>query len=398
MQGMSVKASGRDFRDVHAALRRYVDGEILAGVSHAVLQGRDVVDAGCAGWANREERTPLSTGHLFRIFSNTKLVTSCALLLLFEEGRFRLDDPIERYIPQLGKRRVLRAGATSLDDTEPAAGPMTIRHLMSHSAGLSYGLLDPGTLIFKAYNERKLFNPALTPAAMVEVLAELPLVFHPGTSWEYSIATDVLGHLVEILGGQRLDRFMQSRIFDPLGMEDTAFFVPETKQHRLTAYYKGADALDPMKPGLARLDDAPYRGAYLRPVPRLSGGGGLVSSLPDMVALLRSLLPGGAMLLKPPTIALMMANQLPSGINLRLPYFGAVPGKAHGLAGAVTVASPSFDGASLEGDLEWGGLAGTHWWISPKANLSGVLMTQRFMAFWHPFAFEFKRLVHRAAA
>src|SRR4030081_62923 len=102
MQGMSVKASGRDFTDVHAALRRYVDGEILAGVSHAVLQGRDVVDVGCAGWANREEGTPLSTGHLFRIFSNTKLVTSCALLLLFEEGRFRLDDPIERYIPQLG--------------------------------------------------------------------------------------------------------------------------------------------------------------------------------------------------------------------------------------------------------------------------------------------------------
>jgi CubicO group peptidase (beta-lactamase class C family) len=194
---------------------------------------------------------------------------------------------------------------------------------MSHSSGLSYGFLDPGTMICKAYNDRKVVNPATPLSDMMDVLADLPLVFHPGTSWEYSVAMDVLARLVEILSGQRFDAFIKSRIFEPLGMADTAFVVPKDKRDRLTAYYRGADPVNPMKPGLTRIDDAPYPDAYLRAVPRLSGGSGLVSTLPDMVALVRSLLPGGATLLKPETIALMMTNQLPEGIHIRLPAQGA---------------------------------------------------------------------------
>ena len=144
MLNMTVTATGYDFSAVHAAMRRYVDREILAGVSHAVLLGRDLVDLSCVGWADREQDVALRVDHLFRMFSNTKLVTSCAALLLFEEGRFGLDEPIERYIPQLANRRVLRPGATALDDTEPARGPITIRHLMSHSSGLGHGLLEIG--------------------------------------------------------------------------------------------------------------------------------------------------------------------------------------------------------------------------------------------------------------
>ena len=188
MEDMKVAASAYDFSPAHAAMRRFVDGNILSGVSSAVLAGRDLVDVNCVGWADKEAQIPLRVDHIFRVFSNTKLITSCAALLLFEEGRFQLDDPIERFIPQLANRRVLRPGATSLDEAEAADKSITIRHLMSHSSGLSYGEFDPGTLIFRAYNERKVLNPATTLTEMIDVIAGLPLVYHPGTSWEYSVA------------------------------------------------------------------------------------------------------------------------------------------------------------------------------------------------------------------
>jgi CubicO group peptidase (beta-lactamase class C family) len=394
MEDLKVTAGGYDFGPAHAAMQRYVDDNILSGVSSAVLVGRDLVDVNCVGWADKEARIPLRVDHIFRVFSNTKLITSCAALLLLEEGRFQLDDPIERFIPQLANRKVLRAGATSLVDTEPARRSITIRHLLSHSSGLSYVFFDPGTVIFKAYNERKVLNPATTLADMIDVLADLPLVFHPGTSFEYSVAIDVVARLVEILSGQAFDQFIQSRILGPLGMVDTGFVVPEKDQGRLTAYYAGADLMDPMKPGLTRTNNSPYPGAYLRPVPRFDGGGGLVSTLPDMVALIRSLLPGGPTLLKPETIALMMTNQLAGGVWMRFAMMGELPGKAYGLAGGLIVQPSPLDHADSAGELYWGGVAGTQWWISPKKNMAGVMMTQRQMAFIHPFVFEFKRLAY----
>jgi CubicO group peptidase (beta-lactamase class C family) len=394
MEDMKVTTTGHDFRPAHAAMQRYVDGNLLSGFSSAVLVGRDVVDVSCIGWADKEARIPLRVDHIFRIFSNTKLITSCAALLLFEDGRFQLDDPIERFIPQLANRRVLRPGATSLDQTEPAVRPITIRHLLSHSSGLSYGLLDPGTLIFKAYNERKVNNPATTLAEMIDVLADLPLAYQPGTSWEYSVAIDVLARLVEVISGQRFDAFIQSRILGPLGMVDTGFVVSD--RNRLVAYYAGGDPVDPMKPGLTRADALPYPGAYLRPVPRQAGGAGLVSTLPDMVALIRSLLPGGRTLLKPDTIELMMTNQLPEGVWIRFAAFGEIRGRGHGLAGALILEPSAFDHQDARGELFWGGRAGTQWWISPRANTAGLIMTQRETAFAHPFAVEFKRLAYEA--
>jgi CubicO group peptidase (beta-lactamase class C family) len=394
MEDMKVTSTGHDFRPAHAAMQRYVDGNLLPGFSSALLVGRDLVDVSCIGWADKEARIPLRADHIFRIFSNTKLITSCAALLLFEDGRFRLDDPVERFIPQLANRRVLRPGATSLDQTEPAVRPITIRHLMSHSSGLSYGLLDPGTLIFKAYNERKVNNPATTLAEMIDVLADLPLAYHPGTSWEYSVAIDVLARLVEVISGQRFDAFIQSRILDPLGMADTGFVVSD--RNRLVAFYAGADPVDPMKPGLTRADALPYPGAYLRPVPRQAGGAGLVSTLPDMVALIRSLLPGGRTLLKPDTIGLMMTNQLPEGVWIRFPAYGAIRGRGHGLAGALILEPSAFDHHDASGELFWGGRVGTQWWISPRKNTAGLIMAQREAGFAHPFAVEFKRLAYEA--
>ena len=396
MHDLSVKTTSHDFGAVRAAMQSYVDRDLLSGISWAVLQGRDLVDVNCVGWADRESKTALTTDHLFRAFSNTKLVTSCAVLLLLEAGKIKLDDPIERYMPQLANRQVLKPGATMLNDTEPAKSSITIRHLMSHSAGLSYGLFDPGTLVFTAYNERKIFGPMLTLAQMIDALADLPLLFHPGASFEYSVATDVLSHLVEIVSGERFDTFIKTHVFDRLGMVDTTFVVPTDQQHRMSAYYRGADMMDEMKPGLTRVDNSPYPGAYLRAMPKLSGGGGLVTSLSDMVALTRSLLPGGATLLKPETIAQMMTNQLANGVSIRFATQGDVPGKGFGLGGSVTHAPSSIEPQSATGEFQWGGLAGTHWWISPRNNLAAVVMTQRVMAFWHPFSFEFKRLVYQA--
>ncbi len=393
---MNAISANHDFTPVHAAMQRYVDANILSGVSSAVLVGRELVDVHCIGKADKEQDVALHTDHLFRVFSNTKLITSCAALLLWEEGCFSLDDPVEQFIPQLGKRRVLRPGATTLTDTEQAHGAITIRQLMSHSSGLSYGLLDPGTLMFNAYAERKVLNASATLADMMDTLSDLPLAFHPGTGWEYSIATDVLSRLVEVVSGQRFDEFIQSRILTRLGMADTGFVIPADQQHRLAAYYVGADPLDPMKPGLVRRDNFPFYQANLSEVPQLSGGGGLVSSLPDMVALMRSLLPDGETLLKPETIAMMMTNQLPDGVHIRFPGLGEIQGKGFGLAGAVTLAPSSIDPPQSTGELQWGGIAGTHWWISPKTNVAGLLMTQRQMSFWHPFSFEFKQRVYRA--
>ena len=385
-----------DFSAVHHAMQRYVDKEILAGVSTAVLVGRDLVDIHCAGWADKENGIALREDHLFRIFSNSKLVTSIAVLQLIEANQLQPDDPIEQYLPQLAKRRVLKPGATSLEDTEPARSSITIRQLLTHTSGLSYGLLDHGSMIYKAYVERKVLNAAAPLSTLIDVLEELPLTFHPGTQWEYSIATDVLSRLVEVVSGVPFDVYLKAHIFDPLGMQDTSFWVTGEKQNRLTAYYAGSDPSNILQRGLKRLEKSPYPGAFVTPVPRLSGGGGLVSSLHDMIALLRGLLPGGFQLLKPETIALMMRNHLPEGTGIAFPGIGNIPGKGFGLGGAVTLVPSSIDPSASTGEFEWGGIAGTHWWISPKNNLAGVLMTQKQMSFWHPFSFEFKRLAYQA--
>jgi CubicO group peptidase (beta-lactamase class C family) len=396
MEDLKVTAKGYDFTAAHAAMQRYVDGNLLSGVSSAVLVGRELVDVNYAGWADKEAQTALRADHIFRVFSNTKLVTSCAALLLFEEGKFGLDDPIEKYIPQLGNRQVLLPNAASLDETEPARSSITIRQLMSHQSGLSYGFFDPGSLIFKAYGERGILNPMTTLAQMVDALAGLPLIYHPGTSWEYSVAIDVLARLVEVISGQPFDKFIQARIFDRLGMVDTGFVVPEKNLDRLVTYYVGADLMEPLKPGLTRNDNYPYPGAYVRPVARFDGGGGLVSTMPDMVALIRSLLPGGPTLLKPETIAQMFTNQLPDGQWIRFALMGEQPGKVHSLAGGLILKPSQFDHPDAAGELYWGGIAGTQWWISPKQNMAGVMMAQRHMSFVHPFSFEFKRLAYEA--
>lgn len=393
-----MDARSPKFTAVRAAMQRYVDQEIVPGVSWAVLRGGEVVDQQCVGWADREAKVALRPDHIFRAFSNTKIITTCAVMLLMEQDRLSLEDRVEKFLPQLGNRKVLKAGATSLADVEPARGPITIRQLLTHTSGLSYGIFDPGTVLYRGYNDARVLNPYTPLSDMIDRLADLPLSYHPGEAWEYSVATDVLGRVVEVVSGKTLGDFFKTRIFDPLGMADSGFFVPGAEQGRLVAYYRGADVLDPMKPGLFRIDDQPYPEAYRKPFPRQSGGGGMVSTLPDMLALVKALLPGSDRLLKPDTVKQMMTNQLPDGRTIRFAMLGAIPGKGFGLGGAATFAPTPLDPRNSTGEFQWGGVAGTHWWICPQADTAGVLMAQRHMGFWNPFFFEFKRLAYEAVA
>ena len=393
---IKVTPNHYDFSAIEPAMQSYVDRKILSGVSSAILSGQDLVHFHAAGWADIENQIPLRHDHLFRVFSNTKLLTSMAIMQLIEQGKLGLDDAVEIYLPQLGKRQVLIPGATDISQTEAARSAITVSQLLTHTSGLSYGLLDHGSTIYKAYVERKVLNAFAPLSELIDVLEELPLSFHPGERWEYSIATDVLSRLVEVVSGDNFDVYLHAHILSPLGMNDTSFWVPPHKHERLTAYYAGTDPMNVLNRDLKRLEKSPYPEAFLKPIPRFSGGGGLVSSMHDMLALMRSFLPGGHAVLKAESIQMMMQNHLPAGWGIAFPGVGDVPGKGFGLGGAVTLRSGENDPADAEGEFEWGGIAGTHWWISPRHNIAGLLMTQRQMAFWHPYSFEFKKLAYAA--
>ena len=384
------------FQALHAALQSQVERQFLSGASSALLRGREVVDRFVCGQADVEAGVPLREDHIFRVFSNTKLLTSCAVLLLMEDGRLRLDDPVERYLPQLARRQVLRADATRIDQVEPARRAITLHDLMTHTSGLSYGLFDPGTVLYQAYGASGVHKPMLSQAQFIDLLATLPLAFQPGERWEYSLATDVLGRLVEVVSGQSLGEFFQARICGPLGMGDTAFWVPEPKRARLTALYGGTDFMNPLQPGLVRMDAAPYPGAYTSPASRQSGGGGLVSTLDDTVRLVQALMPGEGGLLRPDTLAQMARNQVAPGLHVQFPNMPSNPGRVFGLGSSVLAQPGMFDPPQSAGEVSWGGLAGTVWWINPRLNIAGVLMTQRYYGFGNPYTFEWRHHAYRA--
>lgn len=391
-----IQLSDPRFAKLHSALKAQVDQGYLAGVSTALISGRDVVDRHVCGYADREGHVALRDDHLMRVFSNSKLVTSCAVMLLCEDGLLSLDDPVERWLPELGQRMVLRPGAADINDVVPARTAITVRHLMTHTSGLSYGMFDPGTVMFAAYQKAQVMSPLNDLAGMVKILSGLPLSFEPGTQWEYSVATDVLGRLVEVISGERFSTFLARRIFGPLGMNDTDFWVPPDKTSRLCALYGGVDLFDPMKPGLVRMDDKPYPGAYLKPALKESGGGGLVSTLDDMTRLVQSLMPGGPTLLQPQTLQQMGTNQLAPGLHVKFPNMPSNPGRVFGLGSSVLQAPGPFDPPNSVGEISWGGLAGTTWWFNPGLRIGGVLMTQRYFGFGNPYTFMFRKLAYEA--
>jgi CubicO group peptidase (beta-lactamase class C family) len=312
-----------------------------------------------------------------------------------DDGRIALDDPIKQWIPGFGATRVLRPEATSLDDTEALARDISVRHLLTHTAGLSHGLFNPGTMIYEAYGASGVGRPDCSTETIAERLPALPLLFQPGEGWEYSMAPDVLARLVEIITGQRYFEALQRRLFGPLGMVDTGYVLRPDQVPRLATLY-GGNLTDPNEPGLGRLDDLPWPGALLSRVPREGGASGLFTTQADMMALLRHLFTGCDGPLTDATLAEMYRDQLPAQLCVQFPRSGLMPDFGFGLASAVTRGTSTLQPNTPVGELQWGGVAGTHWAISPATGEALVLMTQRHMGYWNPFWFEWKAAAYAA--
>ena len=387
-------ATDLDFTPVHDRMRWYIDEGLIPYCTSVVLQGTDVIDV--AFFGGLDGPTPAADS-IHRMHSSTKLATSVAAMMLWEEGAFALDDPVQKYLPEFADMQVLAEGATSADETRPAAGPIRVNHILSHSAGLSYGFVEPDSTIDKTYNAAGL-NPLTTRdftlASLCEKLGELPLAYEPGTGWRYSFATDVTARLIEVLAGCRFDEFLHERLFDPLGMVDTDFWVPAPKRDRLLPMYLPADPLDPMVPGLTPMALEPESDG---PPPFLSGGGGLFATVTDYVAFMRMLVNDGEWdgrrYLQPATLAAMRTNQLADGVEVRFPTWG-MPDTTFGLGFALKNGPARGEPEVAVGEYHWGGMAGTHFWLSPRPGIVGISMTQRMPGFWHPFSHDHKRLIY----
>jgi len=397
-----TRSSGHDFSTLHQRMQHYIDQELLSCCYSLVLHGTDVVDYKCFGYMELEGKTPLREDAIYRMYSNTKLCTSVALMILHERNKFDLDDPLEKYLPEFGDMQVLKANATSIDDTVPSDSSMTPRQLLSHSAGLSYGFIEPESVIDNAYltgGLNILGGYDETLADMSARLGNFPLCYQPGTQWRYSFATDVCARLVEVLSGTSFDEFLRTEIFTPLQMHDTDFHVPAEKQDRFTTMYAGIDPLDPMKPGLVKADD-PYSGTYSKPKKLLSGGGGLVSTVADYLSFIQMIVNGGewqgSRIIGTDTLELMRTNQLADGVSVEFPMW-SMPGTVFGLGFALRQEPAPGDGEKARDEYHWGGMAGTHSWMAPRADIAGFCLTQRMPGFWHPFSHEFRQLAYASA-
>lgn len=386
-----------DFAPMHTAIQKFVDDDLLAGASAIVLKDNKIVDYKTWGYADTETQKPIAEDTIFRIYSNTKIITSVAAMCLYEDGKFELDDPIEKHLPQMANLRVLKSGATDPAETEILQSKPTLRQLVAHHAGFSYGIFAESP-VDSLYMQKNVLDPASTLEELVNKLADIPLAYQPGARWQYSVSADVLARLIEIWSGQSFIEFIKEKILVPLGMVDTDFYVPEDKHHRLATNYVPVDLMDPMKPGLNVAPDTTV-GSYLEPKPLMSGGGGLVSTMSDYTTFIRMLIGGGefnaARILKPETVVMMQSNQLPKGMGVQLPNW-FMPNTVFGIG--LAIKTEPLDGEPTEAidEFHWGGLAGTHTWISPRAGVAALIFTQRLPGFWHEFSHEFKRQVYKA--
>lgn len=395
---IDVTDTDLDFTPVEERMQWYIDADLVPYCSMAVLKGTDVVYLRHLGGGTPE--TTIDEHSVLRMHSATKLATSVVAMMLQEEGRFDLDDRVADHLPEFGDLTVLRPQATSADDVEPARGPMLIRHLLSHSAGLSYGFVDPTSLIDRIYLGAGLNifgRHGLTLATLTEKVASQPLAFHPGTSWRYSFATDVVARLIEVLCRDTFGAVLRDRLLDPLGMTDTDFVVAPEAEDRLSTLFNPADPLDPMVPGLTAL---PLEQARVEQPALQSGGGGLLSTLADYLAFIRMVVNGGEWggrrYLQAETLALMRTNQLPPGVQVEFPVW-SMPHTTFGLGFARKEAPGRNEPETATDEYHWGGLAGTHFWMAPRADLTGICLTQRMPGFFHPFSRDFKRLVYQIA-
>lgn len=358
---------------------RYLEpGKLPGSVTLVARYGRvGLLDV--AGLSDIERDTPMSVDTIFRIYSMSKPITSVALMMLYERGLFSLDDPVHRFIPEWRELAVRTAGAFPLFATQPCARPMTIRDLLRHTSGLTYDFLRESNLDY-AYRKLQIGNPApgYTLRHMIEQLAQLPLEFSPGTRWNYSLATDVLGYLIEVISGQSLPDYLQEHLFGPLGMVDTAFNIAPDKVHRLASCYER----DAAKKLVCNDDgqDSRFRDRVF-----YSGGGGLLSTVGDYFRFCQMLLQGGTLdgvrILGSRTLEYMTANHLPGYVDLEQFAMGSFSeteyeGVGFGLGFANKIDPVKNGNLASLGSFFWGGLASTLFWVDPEEELVVIFMTQ----------------------
>lgn len=373
-------------------MQGYVDARKLAGAVSLIARDNEVVYQSIVGLRDMETDSPMEIGTIFRIYSMTKPITSLALMMLVEQDLVQLSDPITKFLPELERVQVLEKGGKLTALKQPA----TALDLLRHTAGFSYGRYrDSKEPIDKLYDQADLFNLELSLDEMILRLAELPLMYQPGEVWHYSIATDVIGRLIEVVSGSSLGAFFRQNIFEPLGMVDTAFTVPPGKMDRLATLYGRSRAT-----GLKPLDDS-IGGDYVNPR-LLLGGQGLVSTVHDYLQFALMMLNKGewqgSRLLEKETVELMTKNHL-STAHLPISYNGiveaAVPGIGFGL-GFNVLLDPAQAGINgNHGDYGWGGYAETYFWIDPREKVIAILMAQFMPSLTYPIRNEFRTLVYQ---
>ena len=381
---------------------RYLDTGKLPCMATLVARGGEVVHEAYRGTTHLDgEGSAIGPETIFRIYSMTKPITSLAAMMLIEEGDLRLDQPVSRYIPEFAETQVWVGGNLNDYETRAPEREIEIRDLFLHTSGLTYGFLFQHECD-ALYRREQIGRPDESLEDMCVRLAKLPLVFSPGERWNYSHSTDVLARVVEVISGQTLDVFFRERIFGPLGMGDTDFFVPEDKLARLTACYQK----DPITGEVSISDDAGADSkAYRARPPLLNGGGGLVSTPRDYLKFAQCLLNGGrlgtARLISPKTWELMARNHLPGGKTIK--QMGdktfseaRMDGNGFGLGGSVIVDLAETMQAGSEGSFSWGGLANTFFWVDPLEELIAIQMTQMIPSGCYPMRPQFQALVYAA--
>ncbi|MFF8958300.1 serine hydrolase domain-containing protein [Streptomyces sp. NPDC014894] len=383
------------------ALAAYVDDGRLPGWQLAVTRDGRVAHLAEYGLRDVENGLPAEGDTLYRAWSMTKPVTSVAAMILVEEGLIGLQDPIDRYLPAFADARVYQRGPVDRPVTVAAAEPIRVRHLLSHTSGLTYGFhrAHPVDEIYTKNGYEWATPPGLDLAACCEQWASFPLLFEPGTAWNYGVSSDVLGRLIEVVSGQSLEDFFARRVLEPLGMRDTGFHVPPEKADRLAAFY----TVNPAN-GRAVRNDAFGAGALHRPA-ALSGSAGLVTTLADYHRFSQMLLGEGSYdgvrVLGPRTVRHMLRNHLPGGADLHAvgrPVFSEMPtaGVGFGLGFAV-VEDPARAGVlASPGEYGWHSAAGTVFWVDPVERLTVLFFTQLMPSSAHPLHGRLRQLVNQA--
>ena len=399
-----VGLAGSRLAHIRSVMNRHVAEKQIPGAAWLIARHGKIAYQEAFGMADVEAGKPMRLDTIHRIYSMSKPITSVAVMMLYEEGKFQLNDPVAKYLPEFAKMQVAvdekdpQTGKPTLK-TAPAKRPVTVRDLLRHTAGLTYGYFSD-TLVDQEYRKARVLSD-LNLAEFVTNLTKIPLLYEPGTRWHYSVSVDVLGRLVEVVSGKPFDQFLQERIFTPLDMRDTGFYVPADKKDRFAKLYS------PTKEGKIQpaticatrqecVEKFPNAvPSYLEPPTLLSGGGGLVSTAYDYLRFCQMLLNkgqyDGKRLLSRKTVQLMSSDNLGT-----IPGMG--PGAGFGLGFAVSKAPGEAGMMGSPGEYNWGGAAGTRFWIDPQEELIGIFMIQILPHTGLEYGSEFRVLAYQAIA